>query len=901
MLSDFLYEFLRKTNEDNIIHKAFKNRFEDILNTEKKHEATDIIREELKTYIEKGEYSINEDLNIDKYSNITSKICLYEADRKVFLSKIFVSGIKGIKYYKDDDCKERTTLNLKGNKSALIFGWNGDGKSSLLEGIEFGLTGNVEEAERRNLSRDLGEYLTNNFCDRGIVKIELHNPSNPPKLLEIKRDTNYKFTITNNQEAEDLVEELKDNVDEFENYYNKVFIERNRIEEFVTSKGKAQINRYEELIGLNEINEFINDKWKTWNAESNNVLYNENNNKQIELEKLKNDPEIKNKDFLLKAEDFTDEEMNIIKNCNDRLASKFNSFSKKDYSQIKENDYDDIINEIEILQDEKNYYEKLISASNHCRKIIHLNKIIDEISEKLNTNQKHLLEMYKAALEIINEEDEKCPLCKSEYYGEELISEIKERKNLINKKDNEFERLEKVLKEKEAEKMSYKANLEKLLNEFDFELENAQINFNEIEFILERISEKLNEHDNLDFSSELLEKIIEKIKSKKNKYKSLRESLKTDREKLIKKVEEEKLINDRKNRVKEDFKNFHNKLEEFRKEYLFNQLKELSDDIKGYYNKFVEDNHFLNLKLKKSNNKIQYLTDLDKSDELKEVDPLSILSEGQLRCFGLSILFAINKRINSDFIILDDIVNAIDIEHRYNILNFIINDISSNERQYIITTHDKLFREKLINMMPKGNLIDLYVFNNKNLIEKSNNNDSFESKVEKAIKEDDFRTAIVYMRIILENNIYQIAEQKGVKIAFKDKRYKYSLKSIFGEVKKEQEVLEDIYNEIAGSDLCWGVLNQENHFWSENNCNLNKNFIADLFKKIKAVKSFKEFLNINEIDRRILIDQKNDSKPDVSNIENKRILKNKDFININEGESITYEWGNNFNRIKDWL
>ncbi len=74
---------------------------------------------------------------------------------------------------------------------------------------------------------------------------------------------------------------------------------------------------------------------------------------------------------------------------------------------------------------------------------------------------------------------------------------------------------------------------------------------------------------------------------------------------------------------------------------------------------------------------------------------LNILSEGHIKILGLSIL--LSKIVNEElgFIIYDDIVNAIDDEHRDGIAELLLNHPILKERQHIITCHGEYFINKL--------------------------------------------------------------------------------------------------------------------------------------------------------------------------------------------------------------
>jgi hypothetical protein len=79
----------------------------------------------------------------------------------------------------------------------------------------------------------------------------------------------------------------------------------------------------------------------------------------------------------------------------------------------------------------------------------------------------------------------------------------------------------------------------------------------------------------------------------------------------------------------------------------------------------------------------------------KEHDALLILSEGHIKVLGLSLL--LSKVVSEDlgFIIFDDIVNAIDDEHRDGIAELLLLNPALKDRQHIITCHGDIFINKL--------------------------------------------------------------------------------------------------------------------------------------------------------------------------------------------------------------
>jgi len=82
------------------------------------------------------------------------------------------------------------------------------------------------------------------------------------------------------------------------------------------------------------------------------------------------------------------------------------------------------------------------------------------------------------------------------------------------------------------------------------------------------------------------------------------------------------------------------------------------------------------------------------SPEVKH-DALQILSEGHLRCLGLSILLAKNIHDGCPVVIFDDVVNAIDDDHKGGVREVIFNHADLRLKQIILTTHAEQFVKEL--------------------------------------------------------------------------------------------------------------------------------------------------------------------------------------------------------------
>lgn len=93
-------------------------------------------------------------------------------------------------------------------------------------------------------------------------------------------------------------------------------------------------------------------------------------------------------------------------------------------------------------------------------------------------------------------------------------------------------------------------------------------------------------------------------------------------------------------------------------------------------------------------------------------DALIILSEGHIKCLGLAILLAKNIEQDCPIVIFDDVVNAIDDEHRNGIWRTFFEDSLLNGKQVILTSHAEEFLLRIQQELgaQRAQLIKVYKF-----------------------------------------------------------------------------------------------------------------------------------------------------------------------------------------------
>lgn len=212
-------------------------------------------------------------------------------------------------------------------------------------------------------------------------------------------------------------------------------------------------------------------------------------------------------------------------------------------------------------------------------------------------------------------------------------------------------------------------------------------------------------------------------------------------------------------------------------------------------------------------------------------DAFSCLSEGHLRSLGLALLLAVASIRKYPFIIFDDVVNAIDAEHRANIITLLLTDAYLSRIQQVITTHDRLFWERYCNAVKAkfgAEMLQSKVLTCTNRgIVIADYEGGFKRKIENSLKVYDIRQALVYCRIWFESIIAAFCADKELEVraVFSRRQLKpnnyleISLESTYRQI--EPYVAWDSSNyDLVKKDLVnWKGQNQEHHAFDEGSLN----------------------------------------------------------------------------------
>jgi len=171
---------------------------------------------------------------------------------------------------------------------------------------------------------------------------------------------------------------------------------------------------------------------------------------------------------------------------------------------------------------------------------------------------------------------------------------------------------------------------------------------------------------------------------------------------LIALANQEKLDIERDLPFKEDYDQFLVELRAYREQLPAQLMAGLNETTMDLYNSFNrndrEEDKLSSLHLPlDGNGKIEIFFQGNPDTRL---DALHVLSEGHIRCLGLAILMAKAKSIECPVIVFDDAINAIDHDHRGGIRETIFESETFSQTQLIVTCHSNEFIKDIQQHLP---------------------------------------------------------------------------------------------------------------------------------------------------------------------------------------------------------
>lgn len=601
----------------------------------------------------------------------------------------------------------------------LIYGPNGTGKSSFCEALEYGLLGNVAEADSKRF-RDQHEYLKN-----------AHVNQFTPPIITFENERGDEIPLEANEAL-----------------YRFCFVEKNRIDSFSRIAAQAPAKQTElisTLFGMDSFMEFV----RNFTAEIDGKYIDLVGAQALLLTQKRQglagaQQQIKNNTAELQS--IVADEQNLANQYREGII-----FSQMVFELIGNEQNPSVIQKLESeLQQPIATKSNLVSAS--------LQELENSIATSINnltakhqelaaaSQQVSFQQLYDAVSKVQPSSPEQCPACKTPL---NLVVV-----NPYTHADNELEKLRHLVelqKSIQRLEMNVQQSLFKLsqvvstclrflpqnnpldiyqvanniqpnaiwwgsllkplqdgftpwqhlisqvnqLEDADSKIDQAAKNRAEMQTELNRLREFSRQVTVLQTRRQTSEKAIADAQK-------LIEKFDTENAQLIAAAESEKTIVQRNLIISGAYADFVEKLNAYSNNLPTRLVTDLGEIIVKLYNAFNRNDSPSELlgsvKLPVAQNQRLEISFKNKPGQF--FDALHVLSEGHIRCIGLAMLLAKNLKENCPLLIFDDPVNAIDDDHRESIRRTLFEDQYFSAKQILLTCHGEEFFKDIHNLLP---------------------------------------------------------------------------------------------------------------------------------------------------------------------------------------------------------
>ena len=677
---------------------------------------------------------------------------------KVKLKKLILKGFRGD--------RKGIWLNFEDdNKSIVLFGNNGDGKSSFSDAIEWFFTDKIDYLQREGCGRDdyFNRYMPPE--DDATVRINFNdNLLDSQKTL--KRKGGSLFSNTTSDFKDYIRESSKDSF----------IIRHHTMREFIDKTKKEKLERVEEIIGFSIVKESREALLKALNSLKDDgqliSLRGQLTEKVRDLISTVGKKDFRENDVLDYADQLakqSDSTLSIVNDCDFKSAIETLDRKIKTSDRGKELLRLDELNEsLPNLPEIRNILREMNNVLTHH----------NELAKQQETIKASAIEkLYKAAIEAIENKLVKsgeCPICKKPVDTELLLKSL----------TDEIEEIKKVLKERNqviqnakflsSKVPSYQTNIgvllenkvkiEFLTTETSKRLTDISTYLSQYEQILTRIQQSPGAISLPSFPDDLqnLEEDVKEIQQKiTQKKKQLSE---TDEEKkFYQNVHKLKKMYDDYIRYKEINKDIciydkqidsldkiYRDFESMERGSVQKVLETISSDVNDFFRFLHPDDNF---------DEVELIPTGERGIEFKlryhgeEISPpMKILSEAHLNSLGICLFLASAKHFNktTGFLVLDDVVTSFDTGHRRPLARLMSEKFSDS--QFLLFTHDELWFEILKKDLPSRKWLfkELMKWTKDKGLDIKDSPITLKERIKNSLDENDIQSATNKCRILIE-------------------------------------------------------------------------------------------------------------------------------------------------------
>ncbi|MBA7506279.1 hypothetical protein ES706_04960 [subsurface metagenome] len=735
--------------------------------------------------------------------------------QRIKLKKLSGEGFRGIlkRVWLDfeDDCK-----NL------VLFGNNGDGKSSFSDALEWFFTDRIEDLQREGCG--IEDYFNDALPKTQDAVVEnSFNKSNFDSEKILQRQGGYRYS-NNTEEFRGYIENSRKESFILRYHTMRVFVDKTK---------KNKLEKVEEIIGFGIVGEVRDTLLSALNS-------------------LKRDPQL-----AWLSGQLNEREQDVAKILGVKPFNESDVISFADKLR-KEIGHDKSISDIATLKLITDELDKKIRITEKGEQIAWLEQIREHVSSSkgiptfwkgLNqvltthnqlASQREKVEasaldkLYKAGAEALEKGWAKageCPLCKRPIDTDQLLESLKKEveniQDLLEERNQTIEQVKSlrhrmqplrtslsVLREDKVEETllapQQSAILESWSNLFDqweglmdrLEASPESVTFglpsldsqNALGTALARIEETIESKQKLLAETEEERRFYQNIQ----KLKSLRDNYLRFRE-----IENETTLYERQI---SSLDKIYREFEEKEREGLFRVLKDISKDVNEYFRFLHPGEDF---------DQIELVLTEERGIEFRLKfygrpisPPLKVLSESHLNSLGISLFLASTKHFNkiNSFLILDDVVSSFDVNHRRPLARLLRDRFP--DTQFLLFTHDDLWFDLLKQDLPSNRWLfkELAKWSHENGVEVIESPMSLRERIQYCLDTNDINGAANKCRTLIEGILKQICGDLYVPMGYRnreknDQREAHELFDGLAAYLKANQSLREQENKLLFSDL----------------------------------------------------------------------------------------------------
>lgn len=612
------------------------------------------------------------------------------------IKSISIAGIRGI--------KDSISLLLN-EKSVLLYGDNGTGKSSISDAIEWFYTDKVTHLSGSEI--DLKDALRNSYqkdSDTASIAISYNrNVIDATKNLFSKRGK--------------LTSELSNSSDDFQKYYSdsqseNLLLRYQFLRDFIDQTKGDKLKYLSDIIGYAEVTKTKDVLRKSFNSIKSEIKT-QNFEAQINNEK---------QTLIAKIGAAVSQENNLFEKINEiieplKTGITISSIEDIDkvLNHIKKPANTKQITELQFLENTNKALSTLKSEisfidGEYQKYFSEFNKIAEDVQSIMQTFLAELLKSGETVISKKYHKEDNCPLCLQEKNLEELKMDIQRRLKEVeesSKKKFAFDAAKKSVSNiiterlKRLELVSHYT----LLNEQENEsIKNAISNLStKLTEYQKTANEKVTSGNKLPTNDTLLLteddfKIQEQINSR---FRVIQTAIKNDRSTelyanisaakdaflKIKRIEKDK---SKLEHQKDSLELIYNEFVKRQKEGLESFINTFSSYINDFYQYMNPDEQFHEIRIVTigEEDELNGITIEYKYNSTWVSPPQKYFSESHLNCFGISFFLASVIAFNKEnkFIVLDDVISSFDSTHRKRFADLLFEKFS--DYQFILLTHE---------------------------------------------------------------------------------------------------------------------------------------------------------------------------------------------------------------------